>query len=344
MIQPSKILVVRFSSIGDIVLTSPVIRLLRKAFPESEIDFVAKRRFSDLVRHDPNLNFTYEYDPEDGIRGLWHLSKRLNEKRYELVLDLHNSIRSRLLCNSIHADRRLSINKHIFKRTMLVWFKKNLYTTIVSTVDRYSEPLKSLGIKIEDDEVSLSVPPQVTFRIERQLSPIIAGSKGPMVGFCPSAKHATKRWPAERYAEVGRQLVERSGATIFLFGGNDDDVLCDHLVNAIGRHAYNFAGRFALLETAAAMAHCRVVLTNDTGLMHVATAMKREVIAIFGSTVRQFGFFPHSQSAVVIENEHLGCRPCSHIGKAACPKKHFRCMLDIGTHEVLAAIQQRITT
>jgi heptosyltransferase-2 len=148
--------------------------------------------------------------------------------------------------------------------------------------------------------------------------------------------HFTKRWPEERFVELTRLLTAR-GERLLLFGGRPDSAVAETIARTAPRGIADLTGRLTLMETAAAMERCRVVIANDSGLMHMATAVRRPVVALFGSTVREFGFFPYNSPAVVLETNGLRCRPCSHIGLPRCPKRHFACMREILPEQVVEA-------
>ncbi|HEX9006298.1 MAG TPA: glycosyltransferase family 9 protein, partial [Bacteroidota bacterium] len=163
------------------------------------------------------------------------------------------------------------------------------------------------------------------------------------IGLCPSARHFTKIWPATRFAEAGAALAARRRAPVVLFGAPDEADRCREIGAEITRRtglpAVVAAGRASLLETAALMDRCAVVVTNDTGLMHLASARRRPVVAVFGSTTRQLGFFPQGSNSRVVEHGSLGCRPCTHIGRKRCPLRHFRCMLEVAPASVIDAAE-----
>jgi lipopolysaccharide heptosyltransferase II len=335
----NKTLVIRFSSIGDIVLASPLLRLLRARFPKGQIDFVTRKEYAELVRFNQNLNRTYEFDAGSGFEGLRKLKKTIREERYDLLVDLHDSLRSKFL-RSIRGPKRVVVDKRILERSMLVQFKKNVFKDVVSVVDRYIETLKEFGVKNDGKGLELHIPDEVLFRVSGQLSTLELSRFEKVIALCPGARHFTKRWPAERFARVGAAFVQKLNAKVLLFGGVSDEPLCKQIAWEINNEAgadraSSLAGRLGLLETAAAMQFCDVVITNDSGLMHIATAMQRRIVAIFGSTVKEFGFFPYDPSAIVIERPGLACRPCSHIGRGDCPEHHFRCMMDIEPEQVL---------
>jgi lipopolysaccharide heptosyltransferase II len=149
--------------------------------------------------------------------------------------------------------------------------------------------------------------------------------KNNLIGFCPGARHFTKRWPKEYFIKLGNLLIER-GYQVVLFGGKIDEELCSEIANEISG-SINLSNDDDLLQTTSDMRKCITVVCNDSGLMHVASATNTKVIAVFGSTVKEFGFAPYNCDNLILENNSLSCRPCSHIGKDHCPKKHFNCMM-----------------
>ena len=344
---PHKTLVIRLSSIGDIVLASPLIRVLRKRFPLSQIDFVVRKEYAELVRNNKNLNHIYEFDAKTGFSGLGKLKNQLRAEQYDLIIDIHNSLRSRYLRWMLGTDDVVVVNKRIFARTMLVRLKKNFYRGVTSVADRYIESVRKFGITNDGKGLELFISDEIRAHAIAKLKKLGIRESGTMMGFCPSAKHATKCWPQERFMELGIKLSVDAQAKILLFGGPDDKEKCLAITNAINSFngegsAADLSGEFSLLESAVAMEACSLIVTNDSGLMHIACAMKKKVIAIFGSTVREFGFFPVGTECVVVERNGLYCRPCSHIGRSTCPEGHFRCMKEIQVDELVASIKSLI--
>jgi lipopolysaccharide heptosyltransferase II len=344
MFEPKKILIIRFSSIGDIVLASPLIRVLRKRFPYSQIDFIVRKDYAELIRFNPNLNYIYEFNAHGGFRELRQLTNTVRQSNYDLVIDIHNSLRSRYIRSFSGVKKVVVINKRIFERTMLVRLKKNYYTDIVSVMDRYIEPIGIYGIENDAQGLNIFVPDEVVSRVTGKMASLRLNTFREVVGFCPSAKHLTKCWPQERFIETGIRLTRDLKAKIIIFGGKSDTTLCAAIAQAIndkieGGYATEYSNQFTLLETAAAMQFCNTIVTNDSGLMHIAAAMKKKIVAIFGSTVREFGFSPVGTINIVVERKGLYCRPCSHIGRSNCPEGHFRCMNEIQIDDVIEAIK-----
>ncbi|MBI4429778.1 MAG: lipopolysaccharide heptosyltransferase II [Ignavibacteriales bacterium] len=337
----SKTLVIRFSSVGDIVLSTPLLRVLRKRFPQGQIDYVTKKEYAELVRSNHNLNLTYELDASGGFQELRRLKRRIMEEKYDLVVDIHNSIRSRYL-RSFLGTQTAVVDKRELERHLLVKFKRNLYKEVVSVADRYIECVEEFGVEKDGEGLELYIPDEVLFGVSGKIAKLALSRFEKVIGLCPASRHFTKRWPEDRFAELGIRFARNIGAKILIFGARDDAALCSGITMQINDHAgeeraTDFSGQFSLLETAAAMQFCDVVVTNDTGLMHMAAAMHKKVVAIFGSTVREFGFFPAGTENAVLEKKGLYCRPCSHIGRPSCPEVHFRCMKDISVDEVFMA-------
>ena len=344
MLTPNKTLVIRFSSIGDVVLASPLIRVLRARFPSSQIDFAVRKEYSDLIRYNSNLNFTFEFDARGGFQELRRLKETIRREKYDLIIDIHNSLRSRYIRFLSGAKEVVVLNKRIFARTMFVRLKKNYYGDIVSVADRYIEPMGTYGIENDGQGLEIFIPDETMYKVSGKISTLKLNLYKKVIGFCPSAKHATKRWPEKRFIETGNRLIRELKAKIILFGGKNDAVLCTAIADGMnkelgGECAIEYSEQFSLLETAAAMQFCDVIVTNDSGLMHIAAAMKKKVVAIFGSTVREFGFYPVGTENIVVERKGLYCRPCSHIGRSKCPEGHFRCMNEIQVDEVVDAIK-----
>jgi len=344
---PTKTLIIRFSSIGDVVLSTPLLRVLRARFPAMQMDYATRKEYADLVRSNQNLNVTHEFDASGGFAGLRALKKKLKGEGYDLVLDLHDSIRSRYL-RSLLGVRRISVvNKRIKERTRLVRFKKNTYKGIVPVADRYIETLHAYGITNDGKGPELHIPDETLFSVSSRVARFRLNRFERVLGLCPFARHGTKEWPSERFVDVARRFIREQEGAVMVFGGPADREralrLTEPLADLAGEErVVNFAGQLSLSETAAAMQYCDIVLTNDTGLMHIADAMKRNIVALFGSTVREFGFFPDARHALVLERNGLYCRPCSHIGREKCPEGHFRCMTEIDPASVFDSVLQMV--
>ncbi len=338
-------LIIRLSSVGDIVLSSLVCRTLRRRFPASHIDYLVKAEYADLVRYNPHLSRIIEFPAGGSLRDVLALRTRIAEARYDLIIDLHDSLRSRIMTAGRKAVRR--IRKRKIARLLLVKLKINLYERLggfPGVAERYLETVTDLGVTNDGEGLELFIHDDHLRTAANYLDQ--AGIHGSMefIGVCPSARHANKMWLKERFAETPVRLTSGRDAGILLLGSAAERERCGEILGDIRERGYrgpvlNLAGTLSLLETAALMDRCTLVITNDSGLMHIAAARKRRTVAIFGPTVREFGFFPYGTSSAVVEHPSLPCRPCTHIGLAQCPLGHFRCMKEISTETVVRAAQ-----
>jgi len=327
-----KILILRLSSIGDILLTTPFIRQVRTAFPKAQIDYVIKTGFSELLSNNPHLDNVYDVKPDQGIKGLLVLKKFLKKQSYDYVFDLHNNFRTKALTAFTNKN---AIKKDKLKRTILVYTKHNRYNEIIPIPQRYLNVGKFAGIK--DDELGLELfwKDETEKKIDASLNKDKINSQ--IIVLAPGAAHYTKRWPLEYFKELIEKISKSYNDSIVLLGSADERKDFDCLVQS--QRVINFAGQLSLLESAAVLSRARLIISNDSGLMHMATAVKTPLIALFGSTVKELGFFPFRSEHIIVENTELNCRPCSHIGKSKCHLKHFQCMLEIKPNHIFKQIQ-----
>jgi heptosyltransferase-2 len=340
--------VFRLSSIGDIILTSPLLRVLRAAIgPKARLDFVVRKEFAEIVRSNHHLSVVHEYDPSTGWKGLRELNASLRREHYDLAVDLHDSLRTKYLRSCCGAKKTTVVNKRQRERWLLIHRKKNIYKGIIPVPLRYIETLSDYGIKDDGRGLELFIPDAVHFSVSGRMAAARLNRFDAVIGMCPGAKHFTKRWQREKYAALGVQFARERGAKILLFGGPAEKDDCAFVADAIAQEAgaacvEDYSGQMSLLETASAFDFCDVVVTNDSGLMHCAAARQKKIVVLFGSTVREFGFGPFGTDAAVIERTGLECRPCTHIGRASCPLGHFKCMKDISVDEVAESVDEML--
>ena len=307
--QAKKILVIRLSSLGDVLLTTPVIRSIKSSYNPISIDYLVKENFADAVRFNPYINETIIYSDSE------KLIEQLEENNYDLVIDLHNNFRSQKIRKRLGVPFYKFVKPNI-EKFLLVHFKINRLNPVKPIPVRYVLSIPHLDLDEKGPE--LFIPESFQSDLN---------SSENRVGLCPGAVHFTKRWPVENFADLGIRLVN-NGYKIVLLGGSSDRDICKTLSNMIP-NASDLSNNNNLFQTAAEMKNCKFVVCNDSGLMHTATALSIPVVSIFGSTVKEFGFYPYNSTSKVIENNNLDCRPCTHIGKKKCPKTHFKCMIEL---------------
>jgi len=326
-----KILVIRFSSIGDIVLTSPVVRCLKQQVPGAEVHFAVKKAFYPVVEANPYIDKVHLF--EDNLK---EFLKELRKEKFDFIIDLHNNQRtfliklfllfssSPLLLFSTHSFSKLNLRKWL-----LVKFKWNLMPDI-HIVDRYFNAVRKLGVKNDGRGLDYFIPSGETVDISQFLAAFRRG----YVAFVIGAKHNTKAMPEERIVE----LIQSSSKPVILLGGPEDSGKGDRIVAATGgERVFNACGKFSLNQSASLVKQAEKVITHDTGLMHIAAAFHKEIISVWGNTVPEFGMHPYLPEGLgestILEVKGLKCRPCSKLGYRKCPKGHFRCMRDIPNFE-----------
>lgn len=330
-------LVIRFSSLGDILLTAPAVRALRRRFPDARMDLLVAKEYADAATLIPGPDRVLTFDRATGMSGLLKLRSDLS-RRYTYLVDLQNSTRSALLRATTLPTVWVKAKRYRLKRWLLVHFKWNLYREVLPVPLRYLKPAVSLGAQDDDEGLKLRIS-EVALGEAAALLESFDIPDDPFVVLCPGARHFTKRWPADRWVTLGQQFM-REGFRVLVVGAQNEQELVRSIADHVPK-AIPFAG-YSVPTIAAMMQRSKVVVSNDSGLMHLATGVDAPVVAIFGPTVREFGFFPFRARSVVLE-QNLASRPCSAMGSEKCKEGHFRCMLDTHPEQVFAAAQHLIS-
>lgn len=340
--QPvERILILRLSSIGDVVLVSPLLRVLRRHLPQADIDFVVKAEFADLVQHNPHLNAIHVVHKAERLAGLQRLREKLAGRRYQVVLDLHKNFRTRYLIRGLGAGRVLRYRKHVVRRWLHVKFKLDTMRPLPPIYLRYLQAAAALGVRDDGAGTELHWLPGHAQEAAQALAPASSDVNVPLIALAPGAGYFTKRWPPEYFAELAaRQIARDRECLIAVLGGEEDRAAGRQIAAVAGSRVIDLTGRLSLLAAAVVLARSRLVVANDSGLMHMAEAVKTPVLMLAGSTTRALGFFPQRPESRVLENQALACRPCSHLGHAACPRRHFRCMRDLTPALALAELER----
>ncbi|HSE67293.1 MAG TPA: lipopolysaccharide heptosyltransferase II [Gemmatimonadales bacterium] len=329
-----RILAVRFSSIGDVLLITPLLRALRARHPGATLTALTKSSFAPLLADNPHLSDVLTLDPHDSIAVM---ARELRLRNYTHLLDLHGSLRSRVL-RLLVPGRWSGFDARRRQRRALIRYKRNLYRDILPVPERYFEAARDLDVTPDEAPAEMHLHPSATETAARWLSENGLNGDRRLLVVAPGAAHATKRWPQEHW----RKLVEsvtHSGTKVAVIGGAEDRAICAGIAAAGNGSAASGAGELGLQESGAVLARATVAVTGDTGVMHMATAIGTPVVALFGPTVEAFGFFPYRARATVLQRD-LGCRPCSAKGTPRCPLVHHRCMREISPDEVEVALTE----
>lgn len=309
----AKFLILRFSSIGDIILTTPVIRCLKLQYPNAEVHFATKKQFKVLVEHNPYIDkfFLLEGSLDSFI-------KPLQAENYDYVIDLHNNLRTSIIKYRL-GKKSFSYNKLNFEKWLLVNFKINRMPD-VHIVVRNLETVASLGVKNDNKGLDYFIPESQVVNLDGILQ-----KEQPFVAYAIGGQHFTKKLPIGRIIEVCSKVNKK----VILLGGKEDEAAGEIVEHALGHKVYNACGKYNLNQSASILKQAEYVISHDTGLMHIASALKKRVVSIWGNTVPEFGMYPYETEFSIIENKNLSCRPCSKIGYSKCPKGHFKCMNDL---------------
>jgi len=327
-----KVLVIRFSSIGDIVLTTPVVRCLRQQHPGWVIHFLTKQSFAPLLAYNPHIDKIF-YLGDD----LAATTDQLKKEKYDCIIDLHHNLRT------LRVKRALGVKSYAFdKLNIKKWLLTNLKLDLMpdkSIVDRYFEAIKPLGVTNDCKGLDYFLPTDKALTNKD----IPMSHWGGFVGCVIGGSYATKKLPVARWKEFCAQVP----FPIMLLGGPEDLSEGLEIAAADPVRIYNSCGKFNLNESAELVKYARVIVSNDTGLMHIAAAFRKPIISLWGNTSPAMGMFPYygfnnlrervAPQSFTLENKALSCHPCSKLGYKKCPKGHFRCMNDLDMQ--LAATQ-----
>jgi heptosyltransferase-2 len=324
-----KFLIIRFSSIGDIVLTTPVIRCLKKQKPGAEVHFLVKQSFATIVESNPHV------DKVHTLAHSWEtLVHELKKESYDYIIDLHHNLRTLRLKKDL-GIRSYPFNKLNIQKWIYTSFKWNLMPDL-HIVDRYMKTVESFGINNDNEGLDYFIPQ----KDEVKQKDIPASHHAGYIGIVIGAAHSTKKLPVEKLKE----LCSKIDHPVILLGGKEDNEMGKQIASVDPVRIYNACGKFNLNESADLVRRSKLIITHDTGLMHIAAAFKKKIISVWGNTVPEFGMYPYLGRNQTpdsrFEIRGLRCRPCSKIGYAKCPRGHFKCMRQISMDEIAEAARQ----
>jgi heptosyltransferase-2 len=332
----SRILIIQTAFIGDVILCTPLIKVLRETFPDAFISFLLIPETENVSENNPHLNEVLVYDKREkrGLGSFLQIVTKVKQGKFDLAVIPHRSLRSSLLAYLSGIPERIGFDRAIGSS---LFTRKVTYRANLHEVDRNLSLLSCFTPHPTDTSPEL-FPSTEDFSYARKLlsdSGIAEGEK--IVGVAPGSVWATKRWLPERFAEVSDLLLKEAGAKVVFLGSEEDRTLCERIADSMTEKPSTLAGKTSVLQSAAIVSLCKVILSNDSAPVHIASAMGTPVVAIFGSTIPEFGFAPYGVDQVIIQKQ-LDCRPCGIHGRRQCPEKHFRCMQDISIEEVLEAV------
>jgi heptosyltransferase-2 len=336
-----RVLIIQTAFLGDVVLTLPLIATLQQHFPHALIDVLTVPAHAAILQQQPGIDRVLTYDKrgqQRGIGGFYTTGRQIRAYRYALVVAPHRSLRTALLVAWSGAPRRLGFAH---------WLTRWAYTATVPRpmqgheVERNRHLLTALGLDTAALAVRLNLWVDPAVR-QRAAASFACGGIGPediVVGLIPGSQWGTKRWPAERFAGLIDHMAKTSGLRCALFGGPPDRPIAEAILAKCSTPVLDLIGRTTLPELPAYLERCTVVVSNDTGPMHIAAAVGRPIVALFGPTTTSMGFAPYGVPWEEV-SVSLPCRPCSAHGPQRCPLSHWRCMMDLSVEGVAASVQR----
>lgn len=317
-----KILIIRFSSIGDIVLTTPIIRCIKQQIQGAEVHYITKQKFSSVISSNPYIDKLYTIN--DSTSEIIDLLKKEN---YDYVIDLHHNVRTLKLKLAL-GKKSFSFRKLNWEKMLMVYFKINKLPKL-HIVDRYFETLNSIGVTNDHKGLDYFIPEKDIVNIILYLpTQFQNGYEVLVVG----GSYYTKQIPINKL----KQICEHSLKPLILLGGKEDAVIAEEVYQAFKDKTMNACGKLNLNQSASIIEQADRVISSDTGLMHIAAAFKKDIISVWGNTIPEFGMSAYlpGKNSKILEVKNLSCRPCSKLGYHSCPKKHFKCMNDIDVSEI----------
>lgn len=316
-----KILVIRFSSIGDIVLTTPIVRCLKKQIPNAKIHFLTKAGFVSLVENNPHVSKIYSI--KDKVA---EVSEALKKENYDFVIDLHHNLRSAQV-KRVAGSKSFSFNKLNIEKWLLVNLKINKLPN-VHIVDRYFETIKTLNVLNDNEGLDFFIPDKDLVDVASVFKLNANTYRALVVG----GSYYTKQIPINKLQEICRL----SDKPIIVLGSKEDAPIGLQLEKEFVDKVFSACGKFNINQSASIVKQADKVISSDTGLMHIAAAFKKDIFSIWGNTIPEFGMYPYlpGKNSKILEVKNLSCRPCSKLGYSKCPKGHFKCMNEINVKEI----------
>lgn len=340
------VLFVRFSSLGDVVLTTPAVRSLKAAFPGARISFLTKGAYSPLLEGHPDIDRVIAFEPRPGQGGfsaLTGLCRGLGT--FDLVIDLHVTLRSRLVAAFLPASRKVRYRKDSLMRRLwaMGWMRERMLCDGRHVADRYLHALEPLGVSPRFTRPEIFLTPREVDSSESFLRQMGVRDPRGIAVILPGARWSNKQWTAKGFAAVGEVLSSRRGFEIVVAGDRGDRPAVDAFKRELSTECVDIAGKTGIRELAAVLRLARVAVGNDSGPGHLAAAVGTPVVTIFGPTTEAFGFAPRGERVKTVSLP-LPCRPCSIHGGRTCPGGRRACLEDLEPRAVIAAVGEVLDT
>ncbi len=322
-----RFLVIRLSSFGDVILTTPVLEEIKNKYPDSEIDFVVMDSFKDAIKGNPYIDnlIIFEKNEYKGILGIYRFARKL-KKKYDYIIDLHSKQRS-ILISILVSGNVLRYKKRSFWKTILVKMRIIKYKVDDTIIKNYFGALKNIGVEYKGENLLFNFSDSDLEKMKKYENYVV---------FAPGASKNTKKWPIAYFGMLGQMLEEEN---IVLIGGKNEYDELEKIKDTVGERCKNLAGKLSLKESGALISRAKYIVTNDSGPFHIARGVNTPSFVIFGPT--DYNMFKYEKKETLIcANE--SCSPCSLHGDRECPKGHFNCMKKLTPVIVYKKIMEKL--
>lgn len=337
-----KILIIQTAYLGDVILTLPVVQNIKKQLPDAEIDFMCIPQTEDVLKNNPYIRKLVVYDKKGGskFKKLKEIISNVRKSKYNIVISPHRSFRSALITHFSGAKTRIGFNRNSMS---------NLLTNRVAYINNTHEILRNLELVKPIPGITLTVDNQI---LKPELFPsredteivntLIDTDKTNRISLAPCSKWFTKQLPGSKSMDIINNLIKR-GFEVTLIGGNDDKPYCGELENGLkNKMLLNLCGKLTPLQSKVVIEKSKCLISVDSAAAHIGASTDTPIAQIYGSTVPAFGFYPLTSKNIIIENNRLSCRPCTDHGRNSCPLKHFKCMEELSTAEIIKSVENLI--
>lgn len=332
--NPAKILIVQTAFIGDVIIITPLIRAIKELYPTSLLDVMVIPQTAGVLKNNPNINEIILFDKrKNKITSFLKTLHQLKKNNYDIVITPHSSVTTALLLKYAKIKMRIGYDR---------WSAAKYLTHKVPHPDEVHKTIKNLTLlslltdKSFSNQTELFPSSEMLVKADMLTNELKSKTKN-LIALAPGSVWFTKKWPTEYYKILAEQLVENNFGVI-LIGSKDEKSICDEVLP--NKNGINLAGELSLLESAAAISKCDLMICNDSGALHIANAVETDVFAFFGPTVQSIGYFPFRENDFVFERE-MECRPCGSHGGNNCHLKHHECMKMIYPEEVLNKVLEK---
>jgi len=333
-LTPNRILIVQTAFIGDVIIITPLIRAVKELYPSAIVDVMVIPQTAGVLENNPNINEIILFDKrKNKIFSFIKTLLLLRKKRYDIAISPHSSMTTALLLYYAQIPKRIGYNRWGAAKYLT---HKVPHPDVIHKTHKNLSLLSVLSDKMFSNQTELFPTELILRKADDLLHPLQENTQN-LIAIAPGSVWFTKRWPTEYYKTLSKKLVENNFGVV-LIGSKDEKEICNEVLP--GEDGINLAGKLSLLESAAVISKCDLIICNDSGALHIANAMKTDVFAFFGPTVQSIGYFPFRENDFVFERE-MECRPCGSHGGKSCHLNHHDCMNKIYPEEVFKKIIEK---